>query len=112
MMIGPATIGSVTGMPPMNVRITADTSELRVPFSLRGLDGHIDVSLTRNTDPDLLAYSLLSGGEHVDFARDFPVCRGIVTYPADIRLAARRHVWGLGYGPATETYLASIYYDL
>jgi hypothetical protein len=60
----------------MNVRITADTSKLRVPFSLRGLDGHIDVSLTRNTDPDSLGYSLLSGGEPVDFARDFPVCRG------------------------------------
>jgi len=50
-------------MPMMNVRITADTSKLRVPFSLRGLDGHIDVSLTRNTDPDSLGYSLLSGGE-------------------------------------------------
>ena len=82
----------------MNVRITADTSKLRVPFSLRGLGGHIDLSLTRNTDPDSLGYSLLSGGEPVNFARDFQVCRGTVTYPADIRLAARRHVWGLGYG--------------
>jgi hypothetical protein len=60
-----------------------DADKLRIAFSLRGLDGLIDVSLTRNTDPGSLGYSLLSGGQPVDFARDFPVCRATVTYPAD-----------------------------
>jgi hypothetical protein len=60
-----------------------DAGKLRIAFSLRGLDGHIDVSLVRNTDPASLGYLLLSGGEPVDFARDFPVCRATVTYPAD-----------------------------
>ena len=63
--------------------IMADAGKLRIPFSLRGLDGYIDVSLARNTDPGSLGYSLLSGGQPVDFARDFPVCRATVTYPAD-----------------------------
>jgi hypothetical protein len=58
------------------------TSATRIPFSLRGLDGYVDVSLSRNADPASLGYLLLSGGEPVDFARDFPVCRATVTYPA------------------------------
>jgi hypothetical protein len=58
-------------------------SATRIPFSLRGLDGYVDVSLSRNTDPASLGYLLLSEGEPVDFARDFPVCRATVTYPAD-----------------------------
>jgi hypothetical protein len=61
----------------------ADEDTLRLAFSLRGLRGQIDVSLTPNTDPGSLGYALLSGGEPVDFARDFPVCRATVTYPAD-----------------------------
>jgi hypothetical protein len=61
----------------------ADAGTLRLAFSLRGLRGQIDVSLTPNTDPGSLGYALLSGGEPVDFARDFPVCRATVTYPAD-----------------------------
>jgi len=65
------------------VSITVEGGQLRIPFSLRGLDGHVDVSLTRNTDPGSLGYLLLSGGEPVDFARDFPVCRATVTYPAE-----------------------------
>jgi hypothetical protein len=61
----------------------AEADRLRIGFTLRSLDGLIDVSLTRNTDPGSLGYSLLSGGQPVEFARDFPVCRATVTYPAD-----------------------------
>jgi hypothetical protein len=61
--------------------ITADT--LRIDFSLRGIGGHVDVSISPNTDPSALGYLLLSGGLPVDFARGFPVCRAAVTYPAD-----------------------------
>ncbi len=61
----------------------SETDSLRIGFKLRGLSGWVDVSLTRNTDPASLGYSLLSGSEPVEFARDFPVCRATVTYPAD-----------------------------
>jgi hypothetical protein len=61
----------------------SEASALRIGFTLRGLDGRIDVTLTRNSDPESLGYSLLSGGEPVEFARDFPVCHATVTYPAD-----------------------------
>jgi len=60
-----------------------DADDLRVPFSLRGIDGLIDVSITRNTDPDAIGYRLLGDSLPVDFARDFPVCRATVTYPAE-----------------------------
>jgi hypothetical protein len=56
---------------------------LRIDFSLRGISGHIRVSISPNTDPAALGYSLLSSGQPVDFARGFPVCRAAVTYPAD-----------------------------
>jgi hypothetical protein len=62
---------------------TAKEDGLRINFTLRRLDGMIDVSVTRNSDPVLLGYSLLSGGHPVGFAEGFPVCRGSVTYPAD-----------------------------
>jgi len=52
-----------------------EEDRLRIGFTLRRLDGVVDVSVTRNTDPGLLGYSLLSGGQPVEFARDFPVCR-------------------------------------
>jgi hypothetical protein len=61
--------------------ITADT--LRIDFSLRDISGHVDVSISPNTDPGRLGYLLLSGGRPVDFARGFPACRATVTYPAD-----------------------------
>jgi hypothetical protein len=60
---------------------TADT--LRIDFSLRGISGHVDVSISPNADPSKLGYLLLTGGLPVDFARGFPVCRATVTYPAD-----------------------------
>src|ERR1700722_15204322 len=60
-----------------------DADDLRVPFTLRGIDGLIDVSITRNTDPDAIGYRLLGDSLPVDFARDFPVCRATVTYPAE-----------------------------
>jgi hypothetical protein len=61
----------------------ADIGKLRIGFSLRGLDGVIDVALARNTDPGSLGHSLLFGGRLLDSARDFPVCRARLTYPAD-----------------------------
>jgi hypothetical protein len=61
--------------------ITADT--LRIDFLLRGISGHVDVSISPNTDPSTLGYLLLSGGLPADFANGFPVCRATVTYPAD-----------------------------
>ena len=60
----------------------SETGEFQVDFTLRGLDGRIDVSLTRNTDPESLGFLVLSDGEPVDFAKGFPVCHATVTYPA------------------------------
>jgi hypothetical protein len=60
-----------------------DAGNLRIAFSLRGISGLIAVSVTRSTDPGAIGYSVISGGLAVDFARDFPVCRATVTYPAD-----------------------------
>jgi hypothetical protein len=60
-----------------------DAGNLRIAFSLRGVGGQIAVSVTRNADPEAIGYSMLSHGLPVDFARDFPVCRATVTYPAD-----------------------------
>ena len=61
----------------------ADSGSLSIPFSLRGIDGLIAVSITRNTDPDAIGYSLLSGGLPTDAARGYPVCRATISYPAD-----------------------------
>jgi hypothetical protein len=61
----------------------ADASNLRIAFSLRGINGLLAVSVTRNADPEAIGYSLLSCGQPVDFARDFPVCHATVSYPAD-----------------------------
>jgi hypothetical protein len=65
-----------------NVRMTS-ADDLRIGFSLRGISGHIDVSVSPNTDPAAVGYSLLSYGLPVDFARGFPLCRATVSYPAD-----------------------------
>ncbi|MGN6678329.1 MAG: hypothetical protein ACTHKL_11115 [Streptosporangiaceae bacterium] len=61
----------------------ADDQRLRVGFSLRGLDGAIDVTITPNTDPVALGYWLLFDGQLPSSPGDFPVCRASVTYPAD-----------------------------
>lgn len=60
-----------------------NADNLRISFPLRGIGGLIDVSITCNTDPEAIGYKVLSYGLPVDFARDFPVCRATVTYPAD-----------------------------
>jgi hypothetical protein len=60
----------------------SDDDDLRIAFSLRGIAGLIAVSVTRNTDPDAIGYSLLSGGLPTNAARGFPVCRATVAYPA------------------------------
>ena len=65
-----------------NGRVTS-VDGLPIDFSLRGISGRIDVSISANTDPSALGYLLLSYGLPVDFARGFPVCRATVTYPAD-----------------------------
>ena len=61
----------------------AGADNLRVPFSLRGISGLISVSVTPNTDPGAIGYSLLSGGLPTDAARGFPVCRATIAYPAE-----------------------------
>jgi hypothetical protein len=62
----------------------AEADNLRISFSLRGIDGLIDVSVRRNTDPEAIGYTvMMSYGLPVDFARGFPVCRATLTYPAD-----------------------------
>jgi hypothetical protein len=60
----------------------ADASSLSIAFSLRGLSGLIAVSVTPNTDPDAVGYSLLTGGEPTDPARGFPMCHATISYPA------------------------------
>jgi hypothetical protein len=54
---------------------------LRIDFALRGLDGHIDVSLRDNSDPASLGYSVLFPGVSLDAVQGFPVCEATVTYP-------------------------------
>jgi hypothetical protein len=66
-----------------NNEVMADAGNLRIPFSLRGIGGLLDVSISPNTDPEAIGYTVLSYGLPVDFARGFPVCRATVTYPAD-----------------------------
>jgi len=61
----------------------ADAGTLRIPFSLRGIGGLINISISRNTEPEAIGYTVLSYGLPADFARDFPVCRATVSYPAD-----------------------------
>lgn len=65
-----------------NDRMTS-ADDLRIDFSLRGISGHVDVSISPNTDPVAVGYAILSYGLPVDFARGFPVCRATVAYPAD-----------------------------
>ncbi len=44
----------------------ADAGSLLIPFSLRGIDGLIEVSISRNTDPEAIGYMVLSYGLPVD----------------------------------------------
>ena len=56
---------------------------LRIPFTLRGTAGHVDISITANTNPDAIGYSLLFEGRAPDSRSGFPICRARVTYPRD-----------------------------
>jgi hypothetical protein len=56
---------------------------VRIPFTLRGIQGHASVSITANTNPDAIGYSLLFKGSASDSRRGFPICRASVDYPAD-----------------------------
>lgn len=62
--------------------VITDAGRLSLSFTLRGISGLIAVSVTGNTDPDAIGYSLLSGGLPADAARGFPVCRATVAYQA------------------------------
>ena len=55
---------------------------VRIPFRLRGIAGHVDVSITANTNPEAIGYSLLFGDADLSFAHGFPICRASVVYPA------------------------------
>ena len=57
--------------------------DLRIGFTLRAISGLITVSVTPNTDPDAIGYSLLTRGQPTDSAQGFPVCRATLTYPAE-----------------------------
>jgi hypothetical protein len=37
-----------------------EADSLRISFRLRGIDGLIDVSVTRNVDPEAIGYTVLS----------------------------------------------------
>ena len=56
--------------------------EFQLPFSLRGLDGVIGVSVAENIDPDAIGFRLMSGGNPVEYAKGFPVCSAEIEYPA------------------------------
>jgi hypothetical protein len=56
---------------------------VRIPFTLRGIAGQADISITVNKDPDAIGYSLLFDDSSLDFAHGFPICRAKVVYPAD-----------------------------
>jgi hypothetical protein len=62
--------------------VITDAGNLDIPFTLRGISGVISVSVTRNTDPDAIGYSLLTGGLPTEAARGYPVCRATVAYQA------------------------------
>jgi hypothetical protein len=55
---------------------------LEIPFTLRGVSGLIEVSITENVDPGSIGYQLLTG-PLADAARGFPICRANVRYAAD-----------------------------
>jgi hypothetical protein len=55
----------------------------RIPFTLRGVAGRVDISIAANTNPEAIGYPLLFDGSVLDFKRAFPICRARVIYPAD-----------------------------
>jgi hypothetical protein len=56
---------------------------LRLPFALRGLAGHIQVSVSPNNDPDAIGSALLRDRETSNVIRGFPICRANIDYPAE-----------------------------
>jgi hypothetical protein len=56
-------------------------NSLRIGFTLRGLDGHVDVSLRDNSDPVSLGYRVLFADAPADWGLGYPVCEATVTYP-------------------------------
>jgi len=56
---------------------------VRLPFSLRGAPGEVEVSLVPNDDPQALGCDLLDRSLPPDAARGFPVCRATVSVAAD-----------------------------
>lgn len=58
-------------------------NHLRIGFTLRGLEGHVDVSLRENTDVISVGYDALEPGLPPDYANGYPVCEATVTYPRE-----------------------------
>jgi hypothetical protein len=56
---------------------------VRIPFTLRGIAGRVEVSISANTNPEEIGYPLLFDGSVQEFRRAFPICRAKVIYPAD-----------------------------
>src|ERR1051326_4819427 len=55
---------------------------MRIPFTLRGIAGHVEISITANTNPDAIGYALLESSRS-KLRAGFPICRAGVIYPAD-----------------------------
>jgi len=45
----------------------AHVTVLRIDFSLRGINGHIDASISENDDPAVLGYLIMSYGSSASF---------------------------------------------
>jgi hypothetical protein len=56
---------------------------LEIPFTLRGIRGAIELSISENVDPRSVGFELFAGGSPADAARGFPICRAGVRYAAD-----------------------------
>jgi hypothetical protein len=63
-------------------------SSLRVPFTLHGASGHVEVSVRANVDPSRFGCDLLDPALPRDCASGYPVCRADVTVAADGYAAA------------------------
>lgn len=57
-------------------------SQLEVPFTVRGVDGLVDVELESNDDPAALGYGLLAPGATAETLTGYPVCTARIEYPA------------------------------
>jgi hypothetical protein len=54
-----------------------------IPFTLRGIAGQVEISITANDDPAAIGYPLLFEGSPSESRVGFPICRARVSYPGD-----------------------------